>query len=117
MAAPSVIARVKASATRANVTPRLTNKAPDLASVSMAASTVGGGGSFASPASSEAIHQVATNTANDSRRGTSVSRDRVIEGAGIELCCGPDEFAATDVSQHAVEDARVGLLVGDRATW
>src|SRR4051812_39506320 len=114
MAAPSVIARVKASATRAKVTPRLRNKAPDPASASMAASTVGGGGSFASPASSEAIHQVAKNTANDNRRGTSVSRDRVIEGAGIEFWRGPDEFAATGIGQHAVENARVGFLVGDR---
>ncbi len=73
MAAPSVIASVKASVTRASVTPRWKNKSPDLASAIMVASTVGGGGSFASPASSEAIHQVASSTANDSRRGTSAS--------------------------------------------
>src|SRR4051812_48696686 len=117
MAAPSVIARVKASATRANVTPRLKNSAPDLASASMAVSTVGGGGSFASPASSEAIHQVAKNTANDSRRGTSVPWDRVKECAGLEFWRRPDKFTAADLSQHAVEDARIGFLVGDQATW
>src|SRR5713226_9266691 len=113
MAAPSVIARVKARATRANVTPRLRNKAPDLASAIIAESTVGGGGSFASPTSCEAIHQVATNTENDRRRGTSISRDRVIERTGIEFLRRPDKFAAADRRQHAVEDARVGFFVGD----
>src|SRR6185295_2487016 len=114
MAEPSDIARVKASATRANVAPRLKNSAPDLASAIIAASTVGGGGSFASPISSEAIHQVAMNTANDSRRGTSISRDRVIERAGIEFLRRTDEFAAAGRCQHAVERARVGLFVGER---
>src|SRR5712671_7933157 len=113
MAAPSVIARVKARATRANVTPRLKNNAPDLASAITTVSTAGGAGSFASPVSSEAIHQVATNTANDRRFGTSVSRDRVIECAGIEFLCRPDKFAAADRRQHAIENARVGFLVGD----
>src|SRR6185295_3678143 len=113
MAEPSDIARVKASATRANVAPRLKNSAPDLASAIIAASTVGGGGSFASPISSEAIHQVAMNTANDSRRGTSISRDRVIERTGIEFLRRTDEFAAADRRQHAVENAGVGFFVGD----
>src|SRR5215217_6878661 len=116
MAAPSVIARVKARATRARVTPRLKNRAPDPASATMAVSTTGGDGSLASPASSAAIHQVAKNTANDSRRGTSISRDRAIECAGIKFWRRPDEFAAANGSEHPVEDARVGLLVGHRAT-
>src|SRR5712675_585979 len=116
MAAPSVIASTKARATRANVTPRLKNNAPDLASAITTVSTAGGAGSFASPVSSEAIHQVATNTANDSRFGTSVSRDRVVECTGIEFLRRPDKFAAADRRQHAVENARVGLLVGDGAT-
>src|SRR3954464_9256527 len=116
IAAPSDIASVKASATRANVTPRWKNKSPDLASAIMAVSTVGGGGSFASPASSEPIHQVASSTANDSRRGTSASRDRAIECPGIEFRRRPDKFAAADVSQHAVENACVGFFVRDRTT-
>src|SRR6185295_7300979 len=116
MAAPSDIASVKASVTRANVTPRWKNKSPDLASAIMAASTVGGGGSFASPASSEPIHQLASSAANDSRRGTSASRDRAIECPGIEFGRRSDKFAAADLSQHAVENARVGFLVGDRTT-
>src|SRR6185369_9615328 len=115
MAAPSDIASVKASVTRANVTPRWKNKSPDLASAIMAANTVGGGGSFASPANSEPIHHVASSTANDSRRGTSASRDRVIECPGIEFRRRPDKFAAANVSQHAVENAGVGFLVRDRA--
>src|SRR2546423_1291746 len=116
IAAPSVIASVKASVTRANVTPRWKNKSPDLASAIMVVSTVGGGGSFASPANSEPTHQVARRTANDSRRGTSASRDRVIECPGIEFRRRPDKFAAADPSQHAVENARVGFFVRDRAT-
>jgi hypothetical protein len=28
----------------------------------------------------------------------------------------PDQFVAADISQHAIENARVGFLVGDRAT-
>src|SRR5712691_491909 len=109
MAEPSDIARTKARATRANVVPRLRNSAPDLASAIVAASTVGGGGSFASPASTEAIHQVATNTENDRRRATSISRDRVIERTEIEFWRRPDQFAAADRRQHAVENARVGF--------
>src|SRR3954451_11901773 len=116
MAAPRVIAKVKARATRANVMPRLKNNAPDLASAITTASTAGGAGSFASPVSSEPIHQVATNKANDSRFGTSVSGDRVIECAGIEVLCRPDQFAAADRRQHAIENARVGFLVGDGTT-
>src|SRR5687767_440342 len=110
MAEPSDIARMKARATRASVAPRLRNSAPDLASAIIAASTVGGGGSFASPTSSEAIHQVATNTEKDSRRGTSVSRNRVIERTGIEFLRRPDKFAAADRRQHPVENARVGFF-------
>src|SRR5215510_11415742 len=115
MAAPSVIAKVKARATRANVAPRLINRAPDPASAIRAVSTVGGDGSFASLASSEAIHQVARNMANDKRRGSLVSPDRVIKCAGIEFWRRPDKFAAADVGQHAVENACVSFLVGDRA--
>src|SRR5258706_5521179 len=116
MAAPSVIANVKARATRANVTPRLKNSAPELASVTIAASTAGGGGSFSPPTSSAVPHQVARNTVNERRRSISVSGDRVIEGAGGKLLRRPDNFAAADRRQHAGENAGVGFFVGDRAT-
>src|SRR5882757_8207963 len=116
MAAPRVIAKVKARATRANVMARLKNNAPDLASAITTVSTAGGAGSFASPVSSEAIHQVATNKANDRRFGTSVSGDRVIECTGIEFLRRPDKFAAADRRQHAIENARVGFLVDDGTT-
>src|SRR5229473_3283982 len=115
MAEPIDIASVKARATRASVTPRLRNSAPERASVIIAASTTGGGGSFSGPASSAAIHQVARNTMKDRRRSTSVSGDRVIERAGLELLRRPDQLAAADIGQHAIEHARIGLLVGDRA--
>src|SRR6266702_3084490 len=117
MAEPNVIARVKASTTRSRVTPRLKNNAPDLASALVAARTTGGAGSFASPASSAAIHQVARKMANDSRRSTSVSGDRMIERAGIELLRRSNQFAAADPRQHAIENARIGLFVGDGAAW
>src|SRR5439155_11169338 len=116
MAAPSVIANVKARATRTSVTPRLKNSAPELASSTIAASTAGGGGSFSPPASSAAPHQVARNTVNDRRRSISVSGDCAIECAGGKLLRPPDNFAAADRRQHAVENARVGFFVGDRAT-
>src|SRR5229473_4147600 len=115
MAAPSVIANVKARATRANVTPRLKNSAPELASATIAASTAGGGGSFSPPASSAAPHQVARNTVNDRRRSISVSRDRMIECAGVKFLRRSHNFATADRRQHAVENARVGFFVGDRA--
>src|SRR3984893_9326049 len=114
MEAPSVIASVKASATRASVTPRLKNSAPELASVTIAASPAGGGGSLAAPASRAAIHQVARNTVNDSRRSISVSGDRAVECAGVELLRRPHNFATADRGQHAIENARVGFFIGDR---
>src|SRR3977135_2607343 len=107
MAAPNVIENVKPRSTRANVTPRWKNSSPGLASMTIAASTAGGGGSFSPPASRAAPHHVARNTANDRRRSISVSGDRVIECAGGKLLRRPDNFAAADCRQHAVENARV----------
>ena len=80
-------------------------QSPDRASATIAASTAGGGSS-PSPASSEAIHQVARNTVNERGSGTSAPRDRVIEGSGIELCAPADQFAAADRRQHAEKGAR-----------
>src|SRR5258708_15731141 len=116
MAARGVIAKVKARATRASVPPRLKNRAPELASATIAASTGGGGSSFSPPASRAAPHQVARNTVNERRRSISVSGDCAIEGAGGKLLRPPDKFAAADRRQHAIENARVGFFVGDRAT-
>src|SRR5450755_4584381 len=107
MAAPDVIANVKASATRANVTPRFKNNAPELASVTIAASTAGGDGSFSAPASSAAIHQMARNVVNDRRRSISISGDRAIECAGVKFLLWPHHLATADRRQHAIEDARV----------
>src|ERR1700730_8282345 len=115
MAAPSVIANVKARATRANVTPRLKNSAPELASATAAASTAGGGGRLSAPASSAAPHQTARNTAKDRRRSISVSGDGTIECAGVKFCRRPDKFATADRRQDAIKNARVGFFVGDRA--
>src|SRR4029077_12713496 len=105
MAVPTVIARMKAMATRDRVTPRLKNSAPERASAMMAVSTTGGGGSFAGPTRSVVIHQLARNTRNESRRSTSVSDDRVVVGAGLEFLRRPDQFAAADINQHAIENA------------
>src|SRR5437773_2731818 len=116
MALPSDIARTKESATRASVAPRCRNSAPLDASATMTLSTAGGEGSFAPPTSSAAIHQIARNRANESRRSTSVSGDCVIERAGIELRRRPNQVAAAGLGQHAVEHARIGLLVSDAPT-
>src|SRR5215472_10704078 len=117
MALPSDIASTKASATRASVAPRCRNSAPDLASAIITLSTAGGEGSFAPPTNSAAIHQVARKTANETRRSTSVSGACVIERAGIELCCRPDQLGAPDLGQHAIQNACVGLLVIHAAAW
>src|SRR6266566_7800881 len=114
MEAPSVIANVKARATRASVTPRLKNSAPELASVIIAVSTAGGGGSFSAPASRAAIHQVARNTANDRRRSISVSGTGAVECAGIEFLRRSRHVAPADRRQHSIENTRVGFFVGDR---
>src|SRR5262249_48566600 len=115
MAVPSVIASRKDTATRANVTPRFRNSAPLLASVIIACSTSGGGGSLALPMSSDAIHQVAMNTATDNRRIASASRHGVIKRARIKLRCRPDEVAAADFGEDAIENACVLLFFGNGA--
>src|SRR3954463_10835123 len=107
------MANVKARATLAKVTPRLKNSAPERASVTTAVITAGGGGSFSAPASRAAIHQVARNTTNDSRRSISVPGHGAVECAGVELLRGPHELAAADRCQHPIENARVGFFVGD----
>src|SRR4051812_27245577 len=113
MALPSDIASTKASATRASVAPRCRNRAPLDASAMMTLSTAGGEGSFAPPTNSAAIHQVARNRENERRRSTSVSGDRVIEGAGIELGRRPNQVTSADLGEHAIEHARIRLLVND----
>ena len=39
----------------------------------------------------------------------------MIERAGVELSCLPDKLRTADRRQHAIENARVGFFVGDRA--
>src|ERR1700687_2367535 len=109
------MANVKARATRANVTPRLKNSAPDSAAVTIAASTAGGGGSFSPPASSAAIHQVARNTEKDRTRSISVLGDRVIECAGVKFRGWSYNFATPDLGQHAIKNACIGFFVCNRA--
>src|SRR5258708_28304864 len=92
MAVPNVIANVKAKATRANVTPRLKNSAPEVASVTIAVNTAGGGGSFCPPASSAAIHHVARNTANARSRTISLPPDPPLEPTPVTLFLPPPHF-------------------------
>src|SRR5882672_7000675 len=110
MEAPSVIASVKARATRASVTPRLKNSAPELASATIAASTAGGGGSLSAPASRAAIHQVARNTVNDRRRSISVSGDRAIENARVGFFVG--DWPARNPFPIAIAVRAQGCSVG-----
>src|ERR1700758_282692 len=109
------MARVKASATRASVTPILRNRAPEAASDITTRITAGGAGSFVLPASSAAIHQVARKITKDRRRNTSVSGERVIIRAGIEVRRRPHEVATANTGQHVVEHARILLFVLDPA--
>src|SRR5260370_20790139 len=85
MEVPRVIANVKARATRASVTPRLKNSAPEWASVIIAVSTAGGGGSLSAPGSRAAIQRVARNTVDQTRRSISVPGDRAVECARVEV--------------------------------
>src|SRR5215831_1099835 len=117
MATPSVIASVKESATRANVAPRLKNKAPELASAIIAFMTAGGAGSFELSTSRAAIHQVARNTANDTRRSTLVSGDQMKKCARVKFWRRPHEIAPADAGQHAIENTGVLFFVIDRTTW
>src|SRR5215469_2680788 len=117
MATPSVIASVKESATRANVAPRLKNKAPELASAIIAFMTAGGAGSFELSTNRAAIHQVVRNTANDTKRSTLVSGDQMIECARVKFRRRPHEIVPADASQHAIENTRVFFFVIDRTTW
>src|SRR5579871_640690 len=112
---PMVMASVKASATRASVTPMLKNNAPDAASVIATCITAGGPGSLLLPANSAAIHHVARKIRKDSRRSTSVSRQCVIIGAGVEVGGRSDEVVAADAGQHVIEHARILFLVLDAA--
>src|SRR5262249_29123560 len=104
---------MKASVTRANVAPRCRNSAPDAASAIITSSTAGGGGRFAPLTTSAAVHKIERNRANETRRSTSVSRERVIKRAGIELRRGADQIAAADLGQHAIEHAGIGLFISD----
>src|SRR3954453_3266678 len=113
MALPSDIASTKARLTRASVAPRCRNSAPLDASAMTTSSTAGGEGSFAAPTNSAAVHQIASNRANDRRRGTSVSRHCVIERAGLEFSGRANEVASAGLGQHAVEHARVLFFVID----
>src|SRR5438309_1530006 len=113
MALPSDIASTKASATRASVAPRCRNSAPLEASAMTTLSTAGGEGSFAPPTNSAAVHQIARSRAIDRRRNTSLSGDGVIEGAGVELGRRSDQITAAGLGEHAIEHARIRLLVGD----
>src|SRR6516162_2195900 len=115
MATPSVIASVKAKTTRANVTPTLKNNAPELASRTITCSTAGGVGSLVLPASNAAIHQLARNVANESRRNTLLSAELVKEGSGRQLVGGADNVVTADVRQDAIKNARIGLFLTDRA--
>src|SRR6516225_3455373 len=110
---PTLMARVKASATRPNVTPILKNNAPDAASDITTCMTAGGAGSFMLPASSAAIHQVARKIAKDNRRSTSISGECMIERARIEFRSGSHEVATADAGQHAIEHTRVLFLFLD----
>src|SRR5437868_4167659 len=111
MALPSDIASTKDSATRASVVPRCRNSAPLDASAMMTLSTAGGEGSFGPPTNSAAVHQIARSRAIERRRSTSISRDCVIERAGIELGRRSHQVAAADFGQHAIEHARVRFLI------
>src|SRR5262245_10775872 len=112
---PSAMAITNATATRASVAPRLIASAPELASSTIASATACGSGSIRAPASCEPTYQAAINAASEmSRAPKSFTRGRAIEGAGRKLARRPDQLGAPDLRQHAIERARIRLLVAER---
>ena len=63
------------------------------------------------------MSQVAKKTASDARRCIGRSLLRPVECPGRQRGGGADQLRAAEPRQHAVEDARIGFLVGDRAAW
>src|SRR5262249_1795154 len=76
--------------------------------------TACGSGKARGPASREATYQAAIMRASERSR-SAMSFPRPIERAWIKLARRPGEFGAANLGQHAVERARVGLLLVDRS--
>src|SRR5262245_33770650 len=115
---PSAMAITKATATRARVAPRLTASAPERASSTIASATVSGSGSSRAPAIREPAYQAAISSASETSRAAKfvprLLRGRAIERARRQLTRRPDQLGAADLGQHAIERARIRLLLGKR---
>src|SRR5262244_4651002 len=76
--------------------------------------TACGSGKARGPASREATYQAAIMRASERSR-SAMSFPRPVERPWIKLARRPGELGAADLGQHAVERARVGLLLVDRS--
>src|SRR5262245_19788913 len=76
--------------------------------------TASGSGSVRGPATREQAYQAAINRASESRRKATLL-SRPVEGAAVKRVRLPDQLGAAELGEHAVERARVGLLLVDRA--
>src|SRR6476646_1241616 len=112
---PSAMARVKATATRASVAPRLKASAPERASSTMASATACGSGSSRAPANCEPAYQAAISRMREmSLAPNSLPRGGAVECSRRELARRSDQLSAANVGKHPVEGPRIGLLCGDR---
>src|SRR5712671_6012528 len=112
IAAPSAMAMAKERPTRRSVTPRLTKRSPELASLAMARATACGSGSWRGPAKWAPTYQAAMSSANETSRAATFSIPQTVERAAVEFACRSYEFGASDLGQHAIECARVRFFVG-----
>src|SRR5947207_1807658 len=116
MAEPTAIAIVNDNNTRHSVMSRLNGSSQDWVSCTMASATVCGSGNMRGPATRDPAYQAAINSRSESSlTTTSAPRGQAVERSGIELTRRADQLGAADLSEHAVERARIGLLLGQRA--
>src|SRR5438132_1021273 len=115
-AVPTANAIANDSNTRHSVMKRLNGSSQDWVSCTMASATVCGSGNMRGPAMRDPAYQAATSSRSESSlTTTSAPRGQAVERSGVELTRRADQLGAADLSEHAVESARVGLLLGQRA--
>src|SRR5438477_12889792 len=111
---PASMANVKKTNTRHSVMSRMNGSSQDWVSCTVASATVCGSGNMRGPATRDPAYQAATMSSSESSlTTTSAPRSQAVERSGVELARRADQLGAADLGEHAVERARVGLLLGE----
>src|SRR5208283_582320 len=118
---PKAIASAKATATRASVTARFKNKAPDQASVAMTDRTASGDGSVPVEDTREPTCQTSSNRISGSSRSKKAlvfpgrqTDTAFIVSLLIKFLCRAGEVRAAGLGEDLVENPRVGGFLFDR---